>query len=55
MLSFKPKIHYRLRKNYLNQTSNIWHNYNKFSPYSPYNTAIVFFHRDYWKENHLIN
>ena len=39
MLSFKPKIHYRLHKNYLNQTSNIWHNYNKFSPYNRHQTT----------------
>ena len=55
MLSFKPEIHYRLHKKSLNKTSDISHNYNKFSQSAPNNTAIVFFHRGYGKEYHLIN
>ena len=39
MLSFKLRIHYRLHKNYLNKTSNISHNYNKFCPYNRHQTA----------------
>ena len=52
----KTEIHYYWRKKSLIKTSNKSHNCNKFSLYSPHQTAaIVFFHRDYGKEYHLTN